>query len=313
MTDLVIGTSGSRVDLALAGWLDAKSKRSGSIKTWRAYADAMRSFRGFVQGHGLDLDGDVAGLALAAQAWAGRGTPAPATYNQRLAILSSFYRYACTHGLLPGDNPIIRVERRLVQQYAGAHALDYGVLKAQLRRIDRATLHGKRDYALLSVALSTGRRVAELATLRWRDVRVMENSVTIHWTRTKGGKQARDILPTTTGAALLVYLHAFYGAELGMLAPTAPVWVSLSRRNYGQAMTTQTIADICAKHLSTSRVHALRHTFARAMEDAGAKVSEIQARLGHNSLATTGRYLAALRQADNAHAEVIAGMLGIEE
>jgi len=30
---------------------------------------------------------------------------------------------------------------------------------------------------------------------------------------------------------------------------------------------------------------------ARAMEDAGAKVSEIQARLGHDSLATTGRYL----------------------
>jgi integrase len=48
------------------------------------------------------------------------------------------------------------------------------------------------------------------------------------------------------------------------------------------------------------------------MEDAGAKVSEIQARLGHTSLATTGRYLAALRQADNAHGEVVAGLFGIE-
>ncbi len=78
-------------------------------------------------------------------------------------------------------------------------------------------------------------------------------------------------------------------------------------------MTTQTIADVCQKHLGTSKVHTLRHTFARAMEDAGAKVSDIQARLGHSSLATTGRYLAALNQADNAHREALAGMFGIEE
>ena len=30
--------------------------------------------------------------------------------------------------------------------------------------------------------------------------------------------------------------------------------------------------------------HSLRHTFARMMEDAGAKVSDIKARLGHDSL-----------------------------
>jgi integrase len=51
--------------------------------------------------------------------------------------------------------------------------------------------------------------------------------------------------------------------------------------------------------------HALRHTFARTMEDAGAKVSDIQARLGHSSLATTGRYLAALNRANNPHAEAL--------
>ncbi len=59
-------------------------------------------------------------------------------------------------------------------------------------------------------------------------------------------------------------------------------------------------------------MHALRHTFAKAMEDSGAKVSEIQARLGHSSLATTGRYLAALSQADNAHTDALVGLFGIE-
>ena len=77
-------------------------------------------------------------------------------------------------------------------------------------------------------------------------------------------------------------------------------------------MTTQAIADVCQKRLGISKVHALIHSFARAMEDSGAKVSEIQARLEHISLATTGRYLAALSQADNAHTEAIVGLFGIE-
>jgi len=38
--------------------------------------------------------------------------------------------------------------------------------------------------------------------------------------------------------------------------------------------------------------YALRHTFARAIEDAGAKASETQSRLGHSSLQTTETYLA---------------------
>jgi integrase len=46
----------------------------------------------------------------------------------------------------------------------------------------------------------------------------------------------------------------------------------------------------------------------RALEDAGAKVSEIQARLGHESLATTGRYLAALRADENPHADALAAL-----
>jgi integrase len=50
----------------------------------------------------------------------------------------------------------------------------------------------------------------------------------------------------------------------------------------------------------------------RALEDAGAKVSEIQARLGHESLATTGRYLAALRPDENPHADALAALFGLD-
>jgi integrase len=48
------------------------------------------------------------------------------------------------------------------------------------------------------------------------------------------------------------------------------------------------------------------------MEDSGAKVSEIQARLGHESLQTTGKYLAALRKADNPYCDLLDTLFGAE-
>ncbi len=57
----------------------------------------------------------------------------------------------------------------------------------------------------------------------------------------------------------------------------------------------------------------MRHTWARRMEEEGAKVSDIQARLGHESLATTGRYLSALKQAENKHADAISKAFGLDD
>ena len=49
------------------------------------------------------------------------------------------------------------------------------------------------------------------------------------------------------------------------------------------------------------------------MEETGAKVSDIQSRLGHESLATTGRYLAALKRAENPQAAALAKLLGFDD
>lgn len=303
------------LDLAIAAWLDAKAKRTGSAKTATAYATTIAAFRALLRDHGLDLDGNPALVALVAQGWAGRGDPAPATFNQKLAILSSFYSYAIKRDLLTGSNPISRVDRRPVQGYVGASPLPYLEVRACLAAIDRTTLVGKRDYALLVVGLQTGRRLSELAGVRHGDMSMSGGRLTVVWRRCKGGKTMTDALPTAVTRAVGEYLDALYGdilLEEGV-ASDAPVWVSFARNaSKGRALGIQSIADICEKRLGTSKVHALRHTFARAMEDAGAKVSEIQARLGHDSLATTGRYLAALHRADNPHADRLVTLFGLD-
>ena len=125
------------LELAVAAWLHAKSGRSGSAKTATAYSTTLASFRAACHLAGLDLAGDVRALALIAQSWAAAGDPAPATYNQRLAVVSSFYSFAAKRGLLEIANPIAQVDRRAVQSYAGAQALDYSDVSARLKAIDR--------------------------------------------------------------------------------------------------------------------------------------------------------------------------------
>ena len=312
MPDLVLGSAATPLDLALLAWLDAKSTRSGSKKTETAYTATMASFRAMLQQAGTDLDGDLTAISLLAQAWAGQGSPSPATFNQRLAIISSFYSFAMKRGFLAG-NPIARVERRRVEAYAGARALPNTELRLRMAAIDRGGIIGARDYALLAVALQTGRRLSELAGLRWAGVHLAGGTVTLHWRRTKGGKVMSDELPAGVGRALLDYLQRLYGAELGQLAPEAPIWVSFSRNgSSGQPLSIRSIANICDGRLGVSTVHSLRHTFAQGMEDVGAKVSDIQARLGHSSLATTGRYLQALKRSKNAQADALAELFGLD-
>lgn len=302
----------SDLDGLIAAWLDAKTRKSKSEKTHRAYRDTIASFRVALVAVGLDLDGDPQLLALAAQGWAGQGDPAPATFNQRLAILSSCYTFGIKRGLLT-TNPIALVERAKVEQYADARALDPAGLKRKLSAIDRSEPSGARDFALLAVYLQTGRRLAEVLALSWADVHLDGATMVVHFKRTKGGKVMSDRLPRGVGAALLAWLHMHYGSQIGDLAPSSPLFVSLARNGRGRRLSARAVADICLARLGTSKVHSLRHSFAHAMEQAGAKVSDIQARLGHSSLATTGRYLAALKRAENDQADAIAAMFGLDE
>jgi integrase len=141
--------------------------------------------------------------------------------------------------------------------------------------------------------------------MRWQDVTVEEDKVTIVWPRAKGGKVMRDSLAVPVGRALLDWKAAFNGSDA--------VWVSLAHDgSYGKLLSSRSVANVCLKYFGTTKCHCLRHSFAHALEEAGAKVSDIQARLGHSNLATTGRYLASLRSADNQHAEALASMFGME-
>ena len=304
--------------LTIELWLLDKYALSQSTCTATTYRDILTSLHTYLQARGLTLDQPVVTLATHIQTWAGlratskgQDSVAPATYNQRIAAVSSFYQWAIESDLYTGKNPAEQINRVQVKKYAKSRALDPHVLRVKLKDIDCQTPQGLRDYVLLQVALNTGHSLNELASLTWRCVDIENGLVTLTFERCKGGKTLYDTLDSRLSKAFLTYMYTIYGTQLEMLSPNTPIWVSFSDRNYNQAIGPQTIADICEKRLGISTVHALRHTFALAMEQQGANVSTIQERLGRTSLTDTSTYLSRLKQARNPHASALADVFGV--
>lgn len=331
------------LDFVIALWLSEQQ----SARTRTEYRATLSDYRASLASVGLDLDsGDHHQLAHVAQVWSIRPTrqrgregqtPSPASMARRLAIVSSFYQCAIRHGLhetkrdrrtgesYSGEvesNPLRYLKRPKVQRYAEAQPIEQRDLLAQLRRIDRASVVGKRDYALISVALTTGRRVAEIADMRWGALRIgRDGRVLVRWV-TKGAKVMRDRLGARTSEALLAYLHAAYATDdLSHLSPTAPIWLSCSRATptlealhhdgARQPLTTSAIRRMFGRRLGTTKAHVSRHSFAPLMEQAGASLTDIQARLGHASAKTTADYLNALKSPDNPFSDRLEALLGL--
>jgi integrase len=149
--------------------------------------------------------------------------------------------------------------------------------------------------------------------LQWQYVSMHNGKVRLTFAHAKGNEVMQDDLPMPVTNALLRWLDRWYGAHLGTLPPDAPLWVSLAHDgSHGQSLGYQSTNALCLKHLGTSKVHTTRHTAAHSMEKVGLTVSEIQARLGHKSLATIWRYLASLKLAENRKADELAAQYGIE-
>jgi site-specific recombinase XerD len=302
------------LDQCISLWIARKTRRTDSEQTRRAYKRVITQFRAALHEASLELTSDARIVALAADGWANTGqdgtSVSSATYNQRLAILSSFYRYAMTWEFCM-SNPIDLIERKPTAHPNAAMPMEAGEIAAHLQAIDRSTIDGRRDFALLSIGVTTGHRVNELAAMRWRDITVGQK-ITVIWPHCKGNKVEHSALSSNTAKALIAHLRDFYGEQLERIKPDSPIWVSQSNNNRGGPISDQAIADICKQWLGTSKVHMLRHSFAIAMEDAGASVAEISERLGHSDVKVTSIYLKRIRSARNPYASKLEEMFGIE-
>src|SRR5437879_5337030 len=146
-------------------WLETKSRRTGSKKTRRAYQDTLDKFNRYLQEQGCRLDSNPRLVGRYAQKWASlpqeKEEVSSSTENQRLAILSSFYKFAIKHGACE-YNPINYVERPKRNIKHAALPMNAKDVSDKMKAIDTSKLEGKRDNATLGLALVNGRSANEL-------------------------------------------------------------------------------------------------------------------------------------------------------
>ena len=166
-------------------------------------------------------------------------------------------------------------------------------VEALLGAADRATWTGRRDHALLLLAVQTGLRVSELIGLRREDEDVHLGTGAHVSCRGKGRKERITPLTRATVAVLRVWLAERAGEATDPLFP-ASTGTTLSRdaverriaKHAGAAA--GTCPSLRSKRISP---HVLRHTAAMRLLQAGVDTSVIALWLGHEHVDTTQIYL----------------------
>ena len=214
--------------------------------------------------------------------------------NLRLTAIRSFFQYAAyeepSHAAqiqrvlaIPGKRHI----RALV------HFLSRPEIDALLAAPDQHTWFGRRDHALILVAVQTGLRLSDLTSLQRHDV-ALGTGAHVRCVG-KGRKERCTPLARTTVAVLTAWLHEPPKHRTEMLFPNAA----------GGRLSSDSVADLLAKHVTLAckscpslqkkhvTPHVLRHSMAMGLLQAGVDRAVIALWLGHESIETRQIYLEA--------------------
>ena len=164
-----------------------------------------------------DLDADTV-AAFLEHLQTDRGNSAR-TRNARLAAIHSLYRYAALrHPEHAHDiQRVLSIPPKRTDR-ARVTFLDQAEIDALLAAPDRTTWTGRRDHALLLLAIQTGLRASELTTLNVGDVQLAGAA---HVTcEGKGRKRRITPLTRTTSAVMRVWLAERAGHRDDPLFPT---------------------------------------------------------------------------------------------
>lgn len=276
-------------------------QRCASVHTVASYRDTFRLLLRFAQGHlrkapsQLALEDVDAPLVLAfldAQEQLRR--VGARTRNQRLTAIHSFFRYVAFESPEHAAQiqrvlaiPAKRFARTLVSFLTRAE------VDALLAAPDQRTWSGRRDHALLLLAVQTGLRLSELTGLH-RDSLTLGSGGHVRVIG-KGRKERCTPLSKSTRSVMAAWL------QQPPIVPGQPLFPNA----HGGRLSSHGVHYLLAKHvraatevcpsLGRKRVtpHVLRHTTAMDLLQAGVEQAVIALWLGHESIETTQIYLEA--------------------
>lgn len=212
--------------------------------------------------------------------------------NLRLTAIRSFFRYASFE--MPSHAAQIQrvlaiPNKRCTRTQIGFLTRDE--IDALLRAPDLGTRSGRRDHALMLLAVQTGLRLSEITGLRRHEV-CLGTGAHVRVVG-KGRKERSTPLTKATADVLRAWLREIETGEDAIVFPSARgARLSADGVQYllakHVAQACQACTTLAKKHVTA---HVLRHTMAMELLQAGVERSVIALWLGHESIETTQIYL----------------------
>lgn len=273
------------------GYLDA------SPRTVQEYSKSLRVFFRYLNDQGITRPTRETVLSYRDHL---KSKHKAATVTAYIVPVRLFFRWTQQEGLYPNIAEHIK-GAKLTRDHK-KDALTTRQIKAVLAGIDRSTLQGKRNYAIVALMATCGLRTIEVARACIEDLRAAgDNTVLYLQGKGRDSKDEYAKVPAPVEKAIRAYLKA-----RGPAAASAPLFASLSDRNNGQAMTTRSISRIAKDSFvlagyDSDRItaHSLRHTAGTLNLLNGGSLEETQQLLRHSNINTTMIYLHHLDRAKN--------------
>jgi len=192
------------------------------------------------------------------------------TLNRKLSSINVFFNFCHKQEFLYTKIkiPMAKVPKNLPKYVSNEAILD------GINLIDRSTVIGLRDYALILFLYASGCRISEALSVQRMDI--VEGWLKIRFA--KGEKERVVPLAPVATEALETYLKV-----LDM--SSAYLWLNYQ----GNVLSRISAYKIVKKYLGVSP-HVLRHSFASSLIIGGADLRVVQELLGHASLETTQIY-----------------------
>lgn len=214
------------------------------------------------------------------------------TRNSRLAAIHSFFKYLALRGpqYCAVAQQILAIPPKRTDRPLIAYLLESEV-QALLLAPDLATWTGRRDRALLFLAVESGMRVSELTSLRIEDLVLGRRSYAR--CRGKGRKERTTPLRRELTLVLRSWLRESERAATSPLFPNAR----------GEPLSRDGVAYLLSRHVAKAALtcpqlrqkrvtpHVLRHTAAMTLLEHGIDRAVIALWLGHESVESTEAYL----------------------
>jgi len=279
---------------ALQGWIDHQRALAGAAEnTLNAYRTDVSGFLTFMAQH----EGDMLGAGALGRvglremrAWMaherGHGVGAR-SLARKLSAVKSFYRWLAARDGFDATPVLSTRSPRFAAKLPRPMASDAAAeMIATSGAIARKDWIGARDIAVLTLLYGCGLRISEALGLKGADAPLPE----VLRITGKGGKERLVPVLPVAREAVATYLRQCPHSP----APDQPLF----RGVRGGALSARQVQKVVeqARHMlglpASATPHALRHSFATHLLNAGGDLRAIQELLGHASLSTTQAYTA---------------------